>query len=687
MKRTSFLLTLILFLSLGTICRAEVSGWENHLSTDWVNKIVAKDGKLYLGTDGGLVIYDIATGQSRFLDRSDGLADNKILGLAEHNGQIWLGGQYLGVSSLSSDGQNLRNYRFPFQGQSSFAFDDAAGKVYIGSLHDIYVLSGDQVSVYTPDPAADIHHYPIFNALAMDRDRTLWFGGYIFGSLTADGRTNLVGCDNADVRDILIDPEGNKWLATDKGLKKYDGKQFTSFTYALGHLPSDDLFDIDFDAQHNLWIAAGNSVAKYDGRKFQTYPMPDQYASDMVYAVAADSDCVWVGTRRHGLLRLKDGIFTPIGIDRNGLHTNLLYDVSCADSHGNVFFATEYSLQQYAAQPPLSSGEGRWKHLFNSRELLTRAVSAATFDRRDRLWVAPWSADTALVVISGTDTTAIRWTDTPMLSTGGNRIEKLAFDSRNNLWAGTTAGLFRYDGKSWTTYTSSDTPMPGDWITALAVDRTDRVWMSVRNLGLLCFDGQNWTKYDSENSPLPNDYISSIHVDSHNKIWMNNRYFHLLPVYGYEYGGGLIGFDGTDWEIYNRSNSAIGSDCITDLDIDKDDRLWLAAWDIGLVSFDQTASADKWHSWTVNDSGIANPWPIQVRIDPARDRVWLAHEGPGGISSATINVYGGVDSIADTPTGTETIYTLDGLPVAKPQPGRMYIVRHADGRVSKRLFR
>lgn len=686
MQRTSVLTAVLLALTFGGFCRAEVSGWENHLSTDWVTKIIARDGKLYLATDGGLVIYDVNSGDSRFLDRTDGLADNKILGLAEHNGKVWLGGQYLGVSTY--DSQGFRNYRFPFQGQSSFAFDDVSGKVYIGSLHDIYVLSGDQVSVYTPDPAADIHHYPIFNALAMDRNHTLWFGGYIFGYLTANGQTTIIDCDHSDIRDILVDADGNKWLATNRGLKRYDGQQFTSFTRAAGHLPSDDLLDIDFDAQCNLWMACGNTVVKYDGQTFRTYPLPTEYASDMVYSVAAYGDCVWVGTRRHGLMRLKDGAFTHVDICRNGLHTNILYDVSCADSHGNVFFVTEYSLQQYA-------GEGRWKHHFNSEgeneqsdRGFTPAVSAAAFDRQGRLWVAPWNPDTALVVISGDDTTAIRWADTPMTATS-NRINRLAFDSHNNLWVGTNAGLFSLasDGARWTTYTSANTPMPGDWVTALTVDHTDRVWLSIYDLGLLCFDGQTWTKYDSENSPLPYNYISSIKVDSHNKVWMNNRQVINIPVSGAEYGGGLIGFDGTRWEIYDRHNSPVGSNCITDLDIDKDDRLWLAAWDIGLVSFDPAASIDKWHSHTVNNSGIANPWPIQVRIDPARDRVWLAHEASGGISSATINVYGGVDTTSAPTAGSETFYTLDGLRVTTPLSGRIHIVRDTDGHVSKRIHR
>ena len=48
MQRTSVLTAVLLALTFGGFCRAEVSGWENHLSTDWVTKIIARDGKLYL---------------------------------------------------------------------------------------------------------------------------------------------------------------------------------------------------------------------------------------------------------------------------------------------------------------------------------------------------------------------------------------------------------------------------------------------------------------------------------------------------------------------------------------------------------------------------------------------------------------------------------------------------------------
>lgn len=654
------------------IGRANVCDWENHLSSDWVTNIVVKGDTLYLGTAGGLVIYDVSSGQSRFLDRTNGLTDNYILGMAEHNGTLWVGGSHLGVSAF--DGINFKNYSFPFENQSSFAFDDVQEKVYIGAIHDIYILCGDQISTYTPDPVADLHSYPSFNALAIDSDNTLWFGGYIFGYLTPDGRTTLIDCDHSNIRDILINDKGDKWLATNQGLKKYDNEQFTTFSKITGHLPSDDILDLAYDSQKNLWMAAGSAIVKYNGNSFCSYPLPTEYSSDIVYAVAPDGDNVWVGTRLNGLLRFCDGVFNKVVIERNGLATNQMYETSCADNSGNVFFASEHCLSKY-------SDNNVWNHLFRSETRYIAAVTAASFDRHNRLWVAPNSADTALVTISGLDTTIIHRSDTPFKS---YQINKITFDSHNNLWVGTTAGLYRYDGKLWSAYNSDNSPMPGDWVTALAVDLSDRIWISVFNQGLLCFDGQIWTKYDTDNSPLPYNYISSIQIDSHNTIWMNNRRAINIPVLGKDYGGGLIHFDGIHWDIYNQNNSDIGSNCIMDIAIDCDNHLWVAAWDVGLVFFDGTG---KWETYNVDNSGIANPWPIQVCIDSKRDRIWLAHEAYGGISSAKLNIYANMNEITSETEYIEAVYTIDGLKVRNPLPGRIYIVRRNNGKVSKYIFR
>lgn len=96
-KMVIFLMLLCIQIS-ASVCHAQVNDWKNYLSKAWVRNIVVDGDKLYLGTDGGLAIYDKNTGRCQFLDRTNGLADNNIVGLAHHNGKWWIGGKYTGMS-------------------------------------------------------------------------------------------------------------------------------------------------------------------------------------------------------------------------------------------------------------------------------------------------------------------------------------------------------------------------------------------------------------------------------------------------------------------------------------------------------------------------------------------------------------------------------------------------------------
>lgn len=69
-------------------------------------------------------------------------------------------------------------------------------------------------------------------------------------------------------------------------------------------------------------------------------------------------------------------------------------------------------------------------------------------------------------------------------------------------------------------------------------------WFALAGAGLAKFDGQNWTVFDTSNSPLPHNDHSGLAVDPDGNMWSGTE-------------GGLAKFDGTAWTIYTRSNSAL----------------------------------------------------------------------------------------------------------------------------------
>ena len=61
---------------------------------------------------------------------------------------------------------------------------------------------------------------------------------------------------------------------------------------------------------------------------------------------------------------------------------------------------------------------------------------------------------------------------------------------------------------------TSLTPLPDDWINAIAIDSQGNKWIGTWWGGLAKFDGTNWTVYNFSNSGLPGDYVRAIAIDS-----------------------------------------------------------------------------------------------------------------------------------------------------------------------------
>ena len=73
--------------------------------------------------------------------------------------------------------------------------------------------------------------------------------------------------------------------------------------------------------------------------------------------------------------------------------------------------------------------------------------------------------------------------------------------------------------------------------------------------GLAKFDGTNWTVYDTTNSPLPQDVIGSIAIDTCGIKWIGTM------------GEGLAKFDGTNWTVYDTINSPLPSNYVMSIAI------------------------------------------------------------------------------------------------------------------------
>src|SRR5574337_892371 len=172
-------------------------------------------------------------------------------------------------------------------------------------------------------------------------------------------------------------------------------------------------------------------------------------------------------------------------------------------------------------------------------------------------------------------------------------------DLSGNVYIGTQAyGVQKFDGSSWSAYTSSNTPMLNNNIGALGTCGND-LWVGVKmsfsTSQLLKFDGTTWTDYSTAVSSAP--VKSIIPGMAANIVWVGTY-------------SGLYKFDGTNWTNYTMANSGLISDSVNCLALDPAGNL--------LVGTHSGLSVQNGSSWTNYTAA-----PINSIYSDAANGTWV----------------------------------------------------------------
>ncbi len=105
-------------------------------------------------------------------------------------------------------------------------------------------------------------------------------------------------------------------------------------------------------------------------------------------------------------------------------------------------------------------------------------------------------------------------TNTPALPNGSVKV--FCTDNANNIWIGTTGGLVKFDGTSFTLYTTTN-GLPTNIINSL--ESINNMLYIGTPLGLSRYDGTTFTNYNPGNTLFPFNNISAIKIENANTIW------------------------------------------------------------------------------------------------------------------------------------------------------------------------
>ena len=488
------------------------------LAHDHVSSIYQdREGAIWFGTEGGGVS-KLDERRWTTLTTEDGLASNFVLSiLQDRDGVLWFGtastGDRLDGGASRYDGTNLATYSTRdglAEDQVFSLLQDREGQLWFGTVGGVSRFGGESFTTFTVEDGLPGRW--VMPRL-QDRVGCLWFGvdgeivrhdGQNWAVLTASGGQPFQGVPG------FQDQDGCIWFTTrDRGVIRYDGSTFTSFTTADG-LAENDARVICQDRRGGIWIGTSSSgVTRYDVEAFSTFTRADGLLANGVRSLLSDRDGhIWVGTAG-GVSRYDGSSFTPLGPG------DAVYSI-LQGRNGDLWFGTRISgVYRY---------DGQESTTYSIEDgLASNYVTDILEDRHGHFWFM--TVGGGATRFDGKTWTVLTDEDGLTAATAYMALE----DRDGDIWIGTLDGLTRYRR-----------PSPAAPPVAIDAVVADRRYENVSTLSLPSRAGIIAVEYHGVSlRTRPNGIVYRYRLKGHDDDWRSTRARRLeyrdLPVGNYTF--------------------------------------------------------------------------------------------------------------------------------------------------------
>ncbi len=265
---------------------------DDHLISNYVNSLtIAPDGKLWVGTDGGVQIIDPANPTQPWKTYTT-------------QDQPDMGGNWASAITFDPNGTAW----FTMINGSASRFQNSQWTAF-----------------------KDIYSY---NAVAVDTQNRIWFADDNKGIVVLDEQGNQVmtfttanGLPSDNVQALILDQQGIMWIGTNQGLAKVVNDQLSVvFDKDNKELPNVYVRALALDQNGNLVIGCFTGVSVYDGSTPTTIVdfLKDGYSDARLTNLSVSpSGEFWIGTDK-GLLHGSSQLGWTLMNTTNGLLTNYI---------------------------------------------------------------------------------------------------------------------------------------------------------------------------------------------------------------------------------------------------------------------------------------------------------------------------------------------------------------------------
>jgi ligand-binding sensor domain-containing protein len=256
------------------------------------------------------------------------------------------------------------------------------------------------------------------------------------------------------------------------------------------------------------WVGSGTGISRFEAGEWHYRNLPGN-SSPVTSILRGIDGLLYIATAGSGLFSYDGADAFAQQTTAQGLPSNTLRDL-LIDQDGRLWVATDQGLALRGANywltfTPDNSG------------LVSNDLTGLTLDGMARLWIG-----TAANGINVFDPSAGGQNGWSLQATANglpaDAINALATEPSGAIWAGTTAGLARWNpaDNSWTVYNQSN-GLPGNEILSLAIDSTGLVWAGTGH-GLAQLQADAWLVYHVTGSFLGADRVRYLAADD-KQLW------------------------------------------------------------------------------------------------------------------------------------------------------------------------
>jgi signal transduction histidine kinase/ligand-binding sensor domain-containing protein len=271
-------------------------------------------------------------------------------------------------------------------------------------------------------------------------------------------------------------------------------------------LPQNTVTSIAQDDRGYLWIATRKGLARFDGAQFvqQARIGSIDFTTMRLTGVLPQADgSVWVSTYGQGVYRIANGQATQYDAD-DGVPHEVVWDIA-RDRGGRIWISTSRGARYWDGR--------RWQAPQLPADVATDGVNVVYQSRDKRVWLATSRHGVVSVSADG----AVRQYSVAQ-GLPSATATSVAETPDGAIWVATPLGVGKIEGQTITPFGPKD-GLPVERVLQVMVDRRGTLWMATHGGGLVRYDGASFQRIGRDQG-LSTDYLIALAEDRDGALWV-----------------------------------------------------------------------------------------------------------------------------------------------------------------------